>query len=84
MPGLFTICSGHVFAFGKTLPKLDLDSVMFQCKYNFMIIFLTCAPCSANSLYYKNLNYSCFGKLESELDGFEVEYYSVKTGVHFL
>lgn len=27
MPGLFTICSGRVFAFGKALHKLDLGSV---------------------------------------------------------
>lgn len=49
-----------------------------------MIIFLICAPCSASRLHWRDLNYNCFGKIESELAGFEVEYYSVKTGVHFL
>lgn len=84
MPGLFAISSDHFFAFGKTLPKLDLGSVVFQCRYTFMTIFPTCAPCSANSLHWRDLNYNCYGKIESELDGFEVEYCSVKTGLHFL
>lgn len=70
-------CSSHVFAFGKTLHKLDLGCVMFQCKHNFMIVFITCAPCSANSLHYRDLNYNCPGKVESELVGSEVEYSSV-------